>query len=141
MNNKVLLVDDNEVMLEIIGDMLETENIAYHKCSGTQEAFEAIEKDIYSMAILDINLKDGHGLDVLDGIKKRNQFTICYIITGAPKMHMLSEFIEHGADDFFAKGQMDMKHILATVKSGFKKQEHWRNLFGLFGTDTQPQKQ
>ena len=137
MNNKILLVDDNEIMLEIIGDMLDTQNLEHVKCNCAKRAYELIEKDIYSMAILDINLQDGHGLDLLDAIKKRNQFTICYIITGAPKMHMLSEFIAHGADDFFAKGQMDMKHILDTVQLGFKKQANWRSLFSLFGTQYQ----
>jgi len=133
MNGKVLLVDDNETILEVLGDLLEAEGYGYLKCRNGAEAVRAIRKEIYSAAIIDINLGDMHGLEILDEVRGRNQFTQSYILTGEPSMHMLSEFIEHGAMDFFAKSRMNTEYILKILQQGFERQEHWKSLFSLFG--------
>ena len=75
MNNKVLLVDDNEVILEVLADTLEIEGIETVKCTTGAAALNEIAKEIYSTAVVDINLPDMNGREILTALKKRNHFT------------------------------------------------------------------
>jgi DNA-binding response OmpR family regulator len=130
--NKILLVDDNETIIEILSDIFESEDIETVSCLDGASAIAEIDKNIYSSAIVDINLPDMNGRQILAALKKRNQFTQVYILTGAPSMIELSEFIEAGAVDFFTKGELDLKYIVESVKFGIRRQEKWKQVFKCF---------
>ena len=129
MNKKVLLVDDNETILEVLTDVMEAGGLDSVICKTGAEALDCIEKEIYSSAIIDINLPDLNGREVSAALKKRNHFSQAYILTGAPSMVELSEFVEMGAVDFFTKGNLDISYIIESVKFGIKRQNKWRQIF------------
>ncbi|MCM8538606.1 MAG: response regulator [Lentisphaeraceae bacterium] len=132
MNEKVLIVDDNETISEVLKDTLEAEGFSVVLCATGTEALEEIENGIYSSAVIDINLPDMNGRDILKSLKKRNHFSQAYILTGAPSMIELSEFIDLGAVDFFTKGELDLKYIVESLKFGAKRQNKWRQVFREF---------
>jgi two-component system NtrC family response regulator len=129
MNDKVLIVDDCEIVAEVFKDAFSLINIDAVKCKSAAAAMKEIEMNVYSAALIDVNLPDGNGLDVLKALKARNHFSMGYAFTGAPTFHELSEFINHGTVDFFVKSQMNVKEITESVLIGFKRQEKWRNIF------------
>ena len=135
MNNKILIVDDNENILQVMQDILDTEDIESVICKSGKEALEEIEKEIYLAAIIDINLPDMNGRDILSALKKRNHFSQAYVLTGAPSMIELSDFIDLGAVDFFAKGELDLSYIVESIKFGMKRQQKWRSLFKAFSSN------
>ncbi|MCM8533096.1 MAG: response regulator [Lentisphaeraceae bacterium] len=132
MNEKVLIVDDNETISEVLKDTLEAEGFSVVLCATGTEALAEIENGIYSSAVIDINLPDMNGRDILQSLKKRNHFSQAYILTGAPSMIELSEFIDLGAVDFFTKGELDLKYIVESLKFGAKRQNKWRQVFREF---------
>ena len=132
MNKKILIIDDNENILQIMQDILETEGIESVICHSGKEALQEIENEIYAAAIIDINLPDMNGREILSALKKRNHFSQAYILTGAPSMIELSDFIDLGAVDFFAKGELDLKYIIESIQFGIKRQTKWRSLFKTF---------
>ena len=132
MNDKILIVDDNENILQVMQDILDTKGIESVICKSGKDALVEIEKEIYAAAIIDINLPDMNGRDILSALKKRNHFSQAYVLTGAPSMIELSDFIDLGAVDFFAKGELDLGYIVESIQFGIRRQKKWRTLFKSF---------
>ena len=132
MNKKILIVDDDDAILVVMQDILENAGLESVICKTGGEALTEIDREVYSAAIIDINLPDMHGREVLSALKKRNHFSHAYVLTGAPSMVELSEFIDCGALDFFAKSELDIPYIVESIQFGLKRQEKWKSLFRTF---------
>ncbi|WP_443946821.1 response regulator transcription factor [Pedobacter sp. AW1-32] len=69
MRNKILVLEDNEDIRDIIAILLEEENFEVHACASV-EAFRAeaakLTPDLY---LLDVMLPDGNGLDICCELK------------------------------------------------------------------------
>ena len=61
MEKKILLVDDDRDLAEIIRDMLKTYGYEVKIVESCEETFEILKKEQFSLMILDINLPDGTG--------------------------------------------------------------------------------
>ena len=111
MNGKILIVEDNHNMSTVMHDILKNEGIESVICETGQAALEKINDEVYSMALIDINLPDMNGRQILEALKKRNHFSMAYVLTGAPSMVDFSEFIDLGAVDFFAKSDISFEIV------------------------------
>src|SRR5690625_6256375 len=72
---RVLVVDDHPAIRDAIKDTISTKmdlEVVGEAESG-YEAFHIIEKQRPNVAIVDISLKDGHGLDLVQNIRIRSE--------------------------------------------------------------------
>ncbi len=67
---KVLVVDDENFIRELIYDFLEFENIECDKAESQEVALELISKNDYDLILLDRNLKDFKSENMIEKIKK-----------------------------------------------------------------------
>ena len=74
MNKKILIVDDCDSISEVLKDVMAISGIEGVVCATCSEALQKLEEDTYNAAIIDINLPDGHGLQILKAIKGKNPF-------------------------------------------------------------------
>ena len=71
MDKKIYLLEDDKNIGELVKCALELSNLQV-ECFGTIAAFmDAVEKEPPAVALLDIMLPDGNGLDVLAKIKQK----------------------------------------------------------------------
>ncbi|KKK08156.1 Fis family transcriptional regulator, partial [Pseudomonas putida SJ3] len=61
---KVLLVEDDRVLRQALGDTLEIGGFAYQAVGSAEEALEAVLDDAFSLVVSDVNMPgmDGHQL-------------------------------------------------------------------------------
>jgi len=71
----LLIVEDDEKMIETLRDILEEEYIIT-EVSTVSDAKKEIDSNSYDLALVDIKLPDGTGLDILDLAKQKDISTI-----------------------------------------------------------------
>lgn len=73
------------------------------------QAKEAIQKQSYDLALLDINLPDGNGIDVLKAILRQNEKTYCVMATIFDDDEYIFRALQEGAHGYLLKSQEDDK--------------------------------
>jgi len=123
MNTKgkqILLVEDdlslsNGIVMVLRGD------VSVSQCFNLKTAREALKKEPYDLVILDINLPDGNGLELLKEIKEN--YTIPVILLTANDLEMdVVTGLEMGADDYITK-PFSLAIFRARVNTQFRKVE------------------
>jgi DNA-binding response OmpR family regulator len=66
---QILLVEDHQAQSEALKDMMEKQGIAVDQAFDGASAFQQLQDNEYQCVILDLNLPDISGLDLLDKIK------------------------------------------------------------------------
>jgi DNA-binding response OmpR family regulator len=100
---KILIVEDEIELLNSIRSYLQKQDFV---CEGVENYFEAEDKIIsykYDIAILDINLPDGNGLDLLKHIKESNPETGVLIVSAKDSLDDKLKGLDLGADDYITK--------------------------------------
>lgn len=102
-NNRILVVDDEELILDIIDNLLGgTYNITL--CTCIAEAKKELLNDSFATAILDINLKDKMtGIDFMKYIKANHTRTEVIIMTGFAQVQTSIDAFRFGAIDYLIK--------------------------------------
>jgi len=126
MKSKVLVVDDEPVLRELLAAILKSDYEVAEAESGAalRKAFHDVQPDVM---ILDVDLKDDNGLKLLPDIKKRWPETEVIVLTGAVKdseaVSWVVEAIKLGAFNFLRK-PVDREKLTADVKCalGHKQQ-------------------
>lgn len=121
---KVLVVDDEmlirwslkEKLTEWGFEAIEAENAAY--------ALELYSESHPAAVLLDINLPDGSGLDLLREIKHRHPKTVVIMITAVVNVSHTLSALRGGADDFIGK-PINFNELHYALEHGLKnKAEH-----------------
>jgi len=100
---KLLIVEDEIELLNAICDYLQKEDFV---CESAPNFFEGEDKLIsyqYDVVILDINLPDGNGLDLLKLIKSKNPETGVLIVSAKDSLDDRLKGLDLGADDYITK--------------------------------------
>ncbi|SNZ10280.1 two-component system, NtrC family, response regulator PilR [Persephonella hydrogeniphila] len=100
---KALIVDDELNIQEILGILLEDFGFEVDKASNKKEADKLIEQNYYDLALLDLRLPDGSGIEILKKLKEKNPKTEVVIITAFASSETAVEAIKLGAYDYISK--------------------------------------
>jgi two-component system, NarL family, invasion response regulator UvrY len=103
---KVLLADDSSLVREKMRRLLTAlPRIAIcGEAANAQEAVAAIHASDADAVILDIDLHEGSGLDVLTALKEKASAPVVIILTIHAFEEMGRYYLEAGADHYFEKG-------------------------------------
>jgi len=71
----ILLVEDHKAQSQALKDMMEGQGITVDQAFDGESAFRMLHENEYQCVILDLNLPDISGLDLLDKIKEIDAFT------------------------------------------------------------------
>ncbi|GAB1453672.1 response regulator transcription factor [Draconibacterium sp.] len=113
---KLLVVEDNIKLLEAIAEVLVAAKYVCEKAADFNSASEKISLYNYDIVVVDINLPDGSGLDLIRAIKKQNAETGIIVISARNSLDNKIEGLDLGADDYLTK-PFDMAELLARVKA------------------------
>jgi DNA-binding NtrC family response regulator len=120
MNEKVLLVDDEEDFLEVMGERLMSRGIDVTTSASAEDALEQIEKDIFDAVILDLQMPVMDGIDTLKKIKARHPELQVILLTGHATVEKGVEAIKSGAMDLVEK-PADLEVLGEKIKKAHKK--------------------
>lgn len=96
----IILIEDNEDLSKEIKKYMEKLTYQVSIAENIEEA-KALLQEPFDIALLDINLPDGSGMDILDLLKSRGIKTI--IITAKNEDAFIVQALDSGADDFMVK--------------------------------------
>ncbi len=113
---KLLVVEDHKELLEIIVETLIKEKFLCEKAINFTEADEKLHLYEYDILIIDINLPDGTGLNLVRSARKLNPSTGIIVISARDSLENRIEGLDIGADDYISK-PFDVAELVARIKS------------------------
>jgi len=119
---KILVVDDEKSMREILQIFLKNEGYSVSVASNGAVAIENIKKDIFDLIITDMNMPKASGLDLLKSTKQISPDTIVVIITAFGSTDSAVEAMKLGAYDYIQK-PFQMDEIRMVLKNALEKQK------------------
>jgi DNA-binding NtrC family response regulator len=103
----ILIIDDDKVILDSLCDFLSHEGFATTGVQTVKDALSTLSQRNYNLALIDVLLPDGNGLELLDIIKKNYSQTVAIIITGYGTIDGAVAAIKRGAYDYLTKPIID----------------------------------
>ena len=101
--NSVLIVDDEAIVRESIRDWLKDAGYGVATAESGEEALELIEKQDFSVMVLDIRMPGKTGITVLKEVKAQRPWIKSIIITAYPSSETVGEAKKLGAIDYLIK--------------------------------------
>lgn len=126
-NNKILIVDDEVDLAFIMSEMLSEYGYDVTCVKDAQDAYNAMENNVYSVILLDINLPDGDGFSICREIRKISDTPIIFASARNQEIDRITGF-DIGGDDYIQK-PYSMKELLSRVNAiirrsyGYEKME------------------
>jgi len=140
MGSKILIVDDEREIADVVELSLKNENYEVIKCYDGKTALEYINNEKLDMALLDVMLPDIDGFAILQRIRENYTFPVIMLTAKAEYMDKING-LTLGADDYIAK-PFNPLELMARVKAqlrrstkyneGSKTQEDIIDFAGLF---------
>ncbi|MCP4695291.1 MAG: response regulator [Gammaproteobacteria bacterium] len=120
--NSILIVDDDPMLRKTLTDILMVKHYTPIAVAQGMTALEKAREKRPAVALIDLNLEDMFGLDVLSGIKKCSPDTESIVLTGHATQNSAIEAINLGAYGYLQK-PYDMDQLLLTIRRAIEKQD------------------
>lgn len=103
MNNKILLVEDEKILREMLEESLLGKGYAVQAALDVESALNYLNSNNYDVIVTDIKLPKTTGLEFLNKLQEVSPETPVIIMTGYPSMGIAMEALKDGASDFLPK--------------------------------------
>jgi CheY-like chemotaxis protein len=103
MGLKVLLVDDEPDIIEVIQDRLEAYGFTVVTAATGLEALKKLSLEKFDGVFLDVKMPEMDGIEALEEIRKRDKKIPVIIITSSSSQEAAIEAIAKGASDYILK--------------------------------------
>jgi len=118
-NEQILVVDDDEAIRWTLREALGTWGFAPAEAASVAEAIKTFNADLPAAVLLDIDLPDGSGLDVLRDIKREHPEAIVIMITGNVQVDNTISALRGGAYDFIGK-PINLEELRVTIRNALE---------------------
>ena len=104
---KVLLVEDDPTMLNLLDTLFNIEGFSVVRCDGSNldEVLDIARQEAPDAALLDVHLKHVNGLDLVRKFRADSQLNLVRVVMTSG-LDRRSESLGAGADDFIQKPYM-----------------------------------
>lgn len=122
MSTKVMIADDHSLIREGIKQLLEFDGsieVVSEAANGV-ECLDKLENHIPDILLLDINMPEKNGLEVLDEIKKKEYDVKVLILTVHNELEYLLRAVDIGVDGYILKDSesAELKRAIRSIMSG-----------------------
>lgn len=121
-NEKILIVDDEAGVRFALNEALRTWGYQSIQAGSVAEGISRFGEERPAVALLDIDLPDGSGLDVLNEIKEREPETVVVMITGNVNVPNVITALRGGAHDFIGK-PIRLEELRITLRNALETRE------------------
>lgn len=116
---KLFVLEDDAAIGMGLSYSLKNEGYDVTVAKNVKSAYEILNKEIFSLYILDLTLPDGSGYDVCREIKKSGDFPVIFLTAYDDEVNVVMG-LELGADDYISK-PFRVKELLARIKSVLRR--------------------
>ena len=119
MGSKILVVDDEREIADVVELYLKNESYQVVKCYNGRDALEAVEKEKPDLALLDVMLTDIDGFTILKTIREKYNYPVIMLTAQTAYMDKING-LTLGADDYIAK-PFNPLELMARVKAQLRR--------------------
>ena len=120
MEDRILIVDDEEIICLILAQRLFKEGYICATANDGKEAVNQFYKQNFSLVISDMKMPGMDGMELLKAIKAANPKMMVIMVTAFPEIDMAVEAMRLGAYDFLIK-PVDLDLLVFSVKKALEK--------------------
>ncbi len=123
MNNRILIVEDDHDISEMIGNTLIKEGFAVSAVFDGEEALKIVESQDFDLILLDIMIPKIDGLECLKRIRSKSMIPILIMSAKGEDIDKVLG-LGFGADDYMAK-PFSIIELVARVKAILRREKHY----------------
>lgn len=114
---RILIVDDDEDILRLIGEYLESAGLEHDLAVGAEQARNRLKYSRYDMVVSDFNMPGESGLDLLRYVSSKYPETPFVLMTGYDDLRIKRESIRMGARAYIKKPfyMNELAHIIINL--------------------------
>ena len=122
---RVLLADDDELMRELIGAVLEVHGHSIESYGDGDQVWAAFQRAPAEMVVLDWQMPGADGLEVCRRVRAHAEgiYTYLLVITARSGMNSLEAVLDAGADDYLSK-PVTPEDIAARLRIAARRMEN-----------------
>jgi DNA-binding NtrC family response regulator len=117
---KLLIVDDEVQFLNALARRLELRDFVVTKAANGEEAIQAISREKFDLALLDLKMPGMDGMEVLRLLKKGHKYLEVIILTGHGSLDSAMECTQLGAYGYVPK-PYELEQLIKILKDAYEK--------------------
>jgi len=117
---KILIVDDEPVILSMLGDAFRRVGYSVYLATNANEAFEILNQESIPLMFIDLGLESMSGFELCKNIRKDNHNSIIYALTGYALYYNPQDFLKAGFNGYFDK-PISLNDLYQAAKASFEK--------------------
>ena len=118
---RILVVDDEKVIREILADFLTMEGYVVHTVEDGAQALEELQQRSYNLVISDLKMPNMGGLELIEKITEESIPVLTVIMTGFGTVETAIEAMKKGAYDYILK-PFKVEEVIHIVQRGLDRQ-------------------
>jgi DNA-binding NtrC family response regulator len=122
---RVLFVDDEEAIRRLFETYLSGEGFDVRGAARLSEALEELARDAPEVVVVDKNLPDGSGLEVLHTCRTSYPDVEVIVLTGYPSLESAIDALRLGAFDYIIKPVLDLDLVSQKLRRALERR-HYR---------------
>ncbi len=127
---QILLLEDDKILCASLKEYLESEGYSVDTAHRGTEVFDLTFSKGYDLYILDVNVPETDGFDVLSALKEAGDETPAIYITALTDINSISKGFRIGAEDYIKK-PFDPEELVIRIKSKYERPDRMIQLQGL----------
>jgi DNA-binding NtrC family response regulator len=118
MSNRILVVDDEDIIRESLSYILNKEGYEVTSAENGKVAFEHLKENSFDLVITDLEMPEMKGTELLEKITKMNIQTAAIVVTAFGSLETAISALRSGASDYILK-PVEFDELLIKVKRLF----------------------
>lgn len=127
MKEKILIVDDEQTMREMMQEVLDNGRYEVFLAEGAEDALSIAKNEDLACVFLDLKLFGMNGIELCRAIRQLRPLSILYAMTGWSGLFEVEECREAGFDDYFPK-PLQIETIFKAVDDAIDKRKRWKSI-------------
>ncbi|MBS4027700.1 MAG: sigma-54-dependent Fis family transcriptional regulator [Ignavibacteriales bacterium] len=115
MAERILIVDDEQIIRESIAFILRKEGYSVSEAANGKEAYDKILEDAFDVVITDLEMPEMKGIELLEKITHTSPQTLVMIITAYGSLETAIDALRQGASDYILK-PVEFDELLVRIR-------------------------
>lgn len=128
MTDKILIVDDEPEIADLVSLYLQNENFTVFKFYNAADALKCVQSETLDLAILDVMLPDMNGFQLCKKIREKYQYPVIMLTAKGEEIDKITG-LTLGADDYITKPFLPLE-LVARVKAQLRRYKRYNNSTG-----------
>lgn len=120
MNTKLLLLEDDSQLREIVSEFLEDNGYSVVCAEDANEAMDRLYEESFDLLLFDVKVPFMSGFDLLAKIRSEGNGTPTIFLTSLNSMDDISKAYDSGCDDYLKK-PFELKELLLRIRTLTKR--------------------